>query len=129
MVSKKKSAKKTVTPKKAKAGAPKKKTPKSPSKPLKKSPSKPLKKSPPLKSHKSQKGRKPRMKCCKHCPDYEKCDDRGFCCDYCDFFLNSKCTFGKKKGIPSLDNQIELPDYRGDDYGIDDYEAYEPVYE
>jgi hypothetical protein len=69
------------------------------------------------------------IKCCSHCPDYEYCDDRGLCCDYCDFYLNGACTHGKKKGIPSLDEQVELPDYRGDDYGIDDYEAYEPVYE
>ena len=70
-----------------------------------------------------------RRKCCPHCPDHEYCEDRGFCCDYCDFYLNGKCTYGKKKGIPSLDNEIELPDYRGDDYGIDDYEAYESAYD
>lgn len=69
------------------------------------------------------------MKCCRNCPDFRYCDERGYCCDYCDFYLNAKCTFGKKKGIPSVNQEIELPDYRGDDYGIDDYEAYEPVYE
>jgi hypothetical protein len=69
------------------------------------------------------------IKCCEHCPDFEYCEDKGVCCDYCDFFLNAKCTFGKKKGIPSMNQSVELPDYRGDDFGIDDYEAYEPVYE
>ena len=73
--------------------------------------------------------RKVKLKCCVHCPDFEYCKDRGGCCDYCDFFLNGKCTYGKKRGIPSVNQEIELPDYRGDDYGIDDYEAYEPVYE
>jgi len=72
-------------------------------------------------------GRK--IKCCSNCPDFEYCEEKAECCDYCDFYLNGKCTFGKKKGIPSVNQEIELPDYRGDDYGIDDYEAYEPVYE
>ena len=70
-----------------------------------------------------------KIKCCNHCPDYEHCDEKDVCCDYCDFYLNGKCMYGKKKGIPSVNQEIELPDYRGDDYGIDDYEAYEPVYE
>jgi hypothetical protein len=70
-----------------------------------------------------------KLKCCNHCPDFEYCDDKSTCCDYCDFYLNGKCMYGKKKGIPSVNQEIELPDYRGDDYGIDDYEAYEPVYE
>jgi hypothetical protein len=70
-----------------------------------------------------------KIKCCSHCPDFEYCEDKGVCCDYCDFYLNGKCTFGKKKGIPSVNQEVELPSYRGDDYGIDDYEAYEPVYE
>jgi hypothetical protein len=77
---------------------------------------------------KPQKGDKG-LKCCPHCPDFEHCEDKNVCCDYCDFYLNAKCNFGKKKGIPSVDDNVELPDYRGDDYGIDDYEAYEPVYE
>jgi hypothetical protein len=70
-----------------------------------------------------------KIKCCSHCPDFEYCDEKAKCCDYCDFFLNAKCTYGKKKGIPSVNQEVELPDYRGDDFGIDDYEAYEPVYE
>ena len=70
-----------------------------------------------------------KIKCCSNCPDFEYCEEKAECCDYCDFYLNGKCTFGKKKGIPSVNQEIELPDYRGDDYGIDDYEAYEPVYE
>jgi hypothetical protein len=70
-----------------------------------------------------------KIKCCSHCPDFEYCEEKAKCCDYCDFFLNAKCTYGKKKGIPSVNQEVELPDYRGDDFGIDDYEAYEPVYE
>ncbi len=69
------------------------------------------------------------VRCCSHCPDFEHCDDKDECCDYCDYYLNAACTWGKKKGIPSVNQEVELPDYRGDDYGIDDYEAYEPVYE
>ena len=69
-------------------------------------------------------------KCCSHCPDYEYCEDRGECCEYCDYYLNGRCMYGKKTAIPhGEDGNIELPDYRGDDYGIDDYEAYETVYE
>jgi hypothetical protein len=70
-----------------------------------------------------------KIKCCNNCPDFEHCEEKNVCCDYCDFYLNGKCMYGKKKGIPSVNQEIELPDYRGDDYGIDDYEAYEPVYE
>jgi hypothetical protein len=73
--------------------------------------------------------RKRRIKCCLHCPDFEYCEDREYCCDYCDFYLNGKCIYGKKTTIPSVDDEIELPDYRGDDFGIDDYEAYESGYE
>jgi len=69
------------------------------------------------------------IKCCEHCPDFEHCDEKAYCCDYCDFYLNGKCTFGKKKGIPSVNQEIELPNCRGDDFGIDDYEAYEQIYE
>ncbi|MFH0862154.1 MAG: hypothetical protein V1875_03905 [Candidatus Altiarchaeota archaeon] len=81
----------------------------------------------PLKHEAKAAGKK--IKCCSNCPDFEYCEEKAICCDYCDFYLNGKCTFGKKKGIPSVNQEIELPDYRGDDYGIDDYEAYEPVYE
>ncbi len=70
-----------------------------------------------------------KRKCCPNCPDYEHCDDKSGCCDYCDYCLNGKCTHGKKKGIPSVNDQIELSNCRGDDYGIDDYEAYESAYE
>ncbi len=77
----------------------------------------------------SKKPKKKGRKCCPHCPDYENCEEKGVCCEYCDFLLNGKCTFGKKKGIPCMDNQVDLPDYRGDDFGIDDYGAYESVYD
>jgi ribosomal protein L19E len=74
--------------------------------------------------------RRRRLRCCPHCPDYEYCEDRGECCEYCDYYLNGKCMYGKKTAIPQFEEEnIELPDYRGDDFGIDDYEAYESVYE
>jgi len=110
----KKGAKKKAAAKKA-AGKKKNASKKAPKKPAKKAAVK-------IKQ-------KRRRKCCVNCPDYEYCDDRGYCCDYCDYYLNGKCMHGKKKGIPSVNQEIELPDYRGDDYGIDDYEAYEAVYE
>lgn len=74
--------------------------------------------------------RRRRLKCCRHCPDYEYCNDRDVCCEYCDYYLNGKCMYGKKSGLPTVqEGIIELPDYRGDDYGIDDYDAYESMYE
>ena len=74
--------------------------------------------------------RRKKLKCCSHCPDYEYCEDSGECCEYCDYYLNGKCMYGKKNRIPTVnDETIDLPDYRGDDYGIDDYEAYESAYE
>ncbi|MBU0762946.1 MAG: hypothetical protein KKD39_07955 [Candidatus Altiarchaeota archaeon] len=124
-----------ATTKNKKKSAAAKKTAQRPAKSAKKASKSVSKKSPPktkpvkkssITSVKKKTSGKRARKCCIHCPDYSKCDDRGVCCDYCDFFLNTKCTYGKKRGIPSLDEQIELPDYRGDDYGIDDYDAYEP---
>jgi len=69
------------------------------------------------------------IKCCHFCPDYAYCLDRAYCCDYCDFYLNGKCTYTKKKKLPAVEGEIELPGCRGDDFGIDDYEAYEQIYE
>jgi len=64
-------------------------------------------------------------KCCKHCQDYVKCDKRGVCCPYCDFYLRRACIYGRKNVNNSIDPNFEITNYRGDDYGIDDYEAYE----
>ena len=75
-------------------------------------------------------GDRAKTKCCAHCQDYEFCQDKGFCCEYCDFLVKGKCNYGKKRKLSSADKEnIEIGDYRGDDYGIDDYEAYEDLYE
>jgi len=72
-------------------------------------------------------------KCCKHCQDYKFCKDRGRCCEYCDFYINAHCTYTpKKKGaaystLTGVETKFELANYRGDDYGIDDYSEYEDV--
>lgn len=71
---------------------------------------------------------KPRkIKCCPHCPDYKYCKDKKVCCEYCDYLVNNKCIYGKKgkKVIGMAGGKIQLDDYRGDSYGIDDYSAYE----
>ena len=99
---------------------------------------KPVKKSSPSKTKSAKlkyakayvkiKGRK--VKCCAHCQDYEFCKDRKACCEYCDFFIKGACNYGRKKQLSSADKEkIEIGDYRGDDYGIDDYEAYEDLFE
>lgn len=67
-------------------------------------------------------------KCCKNCQDYKNCDDRTKCCDFCDYCVNVKCTYSRVKGkLPGgeIEPNLTLPDYRGDDYGIDDYKEYE----
>jgi hypothetical protein len=71
---------------------------------------------------------KPRkLKCCHYCQDYKYCKDRKSCCEYCDFLVNNKCIHGKKGKIVVgiAGGKIQLDDYRGDAYGIDDYSAYE----
>jgi len=74
------------------------------------------------------KGKK--LSCCVHCQDYEFCQDRGRCCEYCDFFVKGKCNYRRNKELLSADKEkIEIGDYRGDDYGIDDYEEYEDMFE
>ncbi|MCX6695410.1 MAG: hypothetical protein NTU61_03865 [Candidatus Altiarchaeota archaeon] len=71
-----------------------------------------------------------KLKCCVHCQDYEQCDDKGNCCEYCDFLIKGKCNYRRNKEILSADKEnIEIGDYRGDDYGIDDYEEYEDMFE
>jgi hypothetical protein len=71
------------------------------------------------------------VKCCPHCPDYKHCKDKGACCNYCDFYFKGYCMYEKEKDLITPDGSIviETNDYRGDDYGIDDYDAYESVYE
>jgi len=68
-----------------------------------------------------------KLKCCRHCPDHKYCKDKNGCCEYCDYLVNNKCIYGKKDkivvGITS--GKIQLSDYRGDDYGIDDYSEYD----
>ncbi|MBD3262110.1 MAG: hypothetical protein GF334_10675 [Candidatus Altiarchaeales archaeon] len=61
-------------------------------------------------------------KCCKHCQDYKLCKERGECCEYCDYYSKGLCTYQLTKDLPK--HMIEICDYRGDDYGIDDYTAY-----
>ncbi|MFC2162920.1 hypothetical protein ACFLRF_04495 [Candidatus Altiarchaeota archaeon] len=70
-------------------------------------------------------------KCCPHCPDHKYCKDKGSCCNYCDYYFKGKCMYEKEKNLLSRDGEVimEMNDYRGDDYGIDDYEAYESVYD
>jgi len=65
------------------------------------------------------------VKCCRRCQDYKYCDDRGKCCEYCNYYVNAKCFHGLKKIVIGSEAKFELADYRGDDYGIDDYQAYE----
>jgi hypothetical protein len=70
-------------------------------------------------------------KCCPHCPDHQYCKDKGVCCNYCDFYFKGHCMYEKEKDLitPNGNVIMEMSNYRGDDYGIDDYEAYESVYD
>lgn len=79
-------------------------------------------------SKKTAKSKFPKaVKCCKNCQDYKKCDDKGKCCEYCDHYSKGFCTYELTKKL--VDNIVELTDYRGDDFGIDDYEQYESEYQ
>lgn len=71
-------------------------------------------------------------KCCKHCQDYKKCDEHGKCCEFCDYNIGKKCIYTKSKkptalsiAIEKSDSKFSLDNFRGDDYGIDDYAEYE----
>lgn len=71
-------------------------------------------------------------KCCKHCQDYDKCDEKDGCCEYCDFYLKGLCTYvPHSKKVPAtqtilnVETSYMFDDFRGDNYGIDDYEEYE----
>lgn len=70
---------------------------------------------------------KPAKKCCKNCQDYKYCKSKGKCCHYCDHYSKSKCYFveHKKLGVGDKPENISFSDYRGDEYGMDDYEEYE----
>ena len=66
------------------------------------------------------------VKCCSNCQDYENCSEKGNCCEYCDYYWKGYCTYELTKDL--LNRTVELTDYRGDDYGIDDYSEYASEY-
>ena len=68
---------------------------------------------------------KPAKKCCKHCQDYKYCKSRGKCCHYCDHYNRGKCYYAEhKKQNIDTPQDLTFTDYRGDEYGMDDYEEY-----
>jgi len=70
---------------------------------------------------------KPAKKCCKNCQDYKYCKTRGKCCQYCDHYSKGKCYLieHKKHEVAVKSENLSFTDYRGDEYGMDDYEEYE----
>lgn len=70
---------------------------------------------------------KPAKKCCKNCQDYRYCRTRSKCCSYCDHYSRGKCYLmeHKKQGGDEATKDLSFSDYRGDEYGVDDYEEYE----
>jgi hypothetical protein len=70
---------------------------------------------------------KPAKKCCKHCQDYKYCKSKKKCCQYCDHFKKGKCYLleHKKQDLAEKSGNLTFTDYRGDEYGMDDYEEYE----
>ncbi|MFH1125767.1 MAG: hypothetical protein V1703_01460 [Candidatus Altiarchaeota archaeon] len=70
---------------------------------------------------------KPAKKCCKGCQDYKYCKIRSKCCHYCDHYRKGKCylTEHRKQELDTNAKEITFTDYRGDEYGMDDYEEYE----
>lgn len=71
-------------------------------------------------------------KCCKNCQDYKHCDEKNGCCEYCDYYIKAKCYYTramKKKIDPKIvmdaNTSYAFDDFRGGDYGIDDYNEYE----
>lgn len=70
---------------------------------------------------------KPAKKCCKNCQDYKYCKNRGKCCPYCDHYSKGKCYLmeHKKQASDEAAKELSFSDYRGDEYGVDDYEEYE----
>jgi hypothetical protein len=70
---------------------------------------------------------KPAKKCCKHCQDYKYCKTKGKCCRYCDHYSKGKCYLAEHKKLADENaaKNLSFGDYRGDEYGMDDYEEYE----
>lgn len=71
-------------------------------------------------------------KCCPHCQDYKQCDDKRGCCEYCDFQVKENCTYSKEKkkkidpgAVLDTSTSYAFDNFRGDNYGIDDYEEYD----
>lgn len=71
------------------------------------------------------------LKCCKHCQDFKYCKDKNGCCEYCDHYNKGKCTYKEdnKRALKIEAEFNKLADYRGDEYGIDEYEAYSEEFE
>lgn len=69
---------------------------------------------------------KPAKKCCKGCQDHKNCKTRGKCCHYCDHYNGGKCYLieHRRQRIKEAKG-LSFSDYRGDEYGMDDYEEYE----
>ena len=61
------------------------------------------------------------VKCCKHCQDYKYCDEVGKCCEYCDHFVNGKCSYHRDKKLFKDDTDFVLEDYRGQTVRLTDY--------
>jgi len=56
------------------------------------------------------------VKCCKNCQDYSFCDDRSGCCEYCDYYSKSGCTFGS-----TLKKRDRLTEYENFKIGEKEY--------
>jgi len=66
------------------------------------------------------------MKCCKHCQEYDDCEEVGECCEKCQFYDNGACTYEKdpwKEGKEAdeffEDEDDSLPttgDFKGPDF-------------
>ncbi|MFH1721643.1 MAG: hypothetical protein ABH950_03450 [Candidatus Altiarchaeota archaeon] len=79
---------------------------------------------------KSEKSQLPKAEiCCKHCQDFKYCDERGKCCEYCDHFVKGLCAYLRDKKLLKNDTDFTLEDYRGDEYGIDEAEAFAEIEE
>jgi len=68
---------------------------------------------------------RPAIKCCPYCQDYEYCTERNHCCEFCDHYFKGQCRLEEDLKADFKEGEFEMPDYRGDDYGIDDYSEYE----
>ncbi|MBM3308696.1 MAG: hypothetical protein FJY77_00415 [Candidatus Altiarchaeales archaeon] len=70
---------------------------------------------------------KPAKKCCKYCQDYKYCKKRSKCCQYCDHYSKGKCYYAEhtRQSGKTTPKDLVFSNYRGDEYGMDDYEEYE----